>query len=58
MITLKSASSGIQVFLGWYPRRRDYQGKDLKHIYGANGHLRKSKLMVRASVVLSDIYML
>jgi hypothetical protein len=39
-------------------KKRLYRGKDLKHIYGADGHVHKSKRMERAGVVLSAICML
>jgi hypothetical protein len=39
-------------------KRRLCRGKDPKNRYGADGHVGKSKRMVRAGVVLSAIYML
>ena len=37
-------------------KKRLCRGKDPKHRYGADGHVRKAKRMVRATVVLSVIY--
>jgi hypothetical protein len=39
-------------------KKRLCHRKDLKHRYGADGHVRKSKRVVIASVVLSAICML
>jgi hypothetical protein len=39
-------------------KNRRCHGKDLKRRYGADGHVRKSKCMVRVVVVLSAICML
>jgi hypothetical protein len=52
-ITSNSASFGLHVFSGRYPRRRDCHRKDLKHIYGADEHVHKSKRMVINYVVIS-----
>jgi hypothetical protein len=39
-------------------KKRLYHGKNPKHRYDVEGHVRKSKCMVRAGVVLSAICML
>jgi hypothetical protein len=39
-------------------KKRLCRGKDPKHRYGVDDHVRKSKCMVRAGVVLSAICML
>jgi hypothetical protein len=39
-------------------KKRLYHEKDLMHRYGADGHVRKAKHMIRGLVLLSDLYVL
>jgi hypothetical protein len=48
----------LSAFMALSKKERLCHGKDPKHKYDTDGHVRKSKRMVRADVVLSAIYML
>jgi hypothetical protein len=57
IITLNSVKLwSSSAFMVLSKKKRLCRGKDLKHRYDSDGHVHKSRRIVRDGVVVSDIY--